>query len=92
MVRYWLNRPFITPDGHLVSPERHKDTPSVAHNVGVNLSAPNLSDPALQGFNDRLSLSIGFVAVFISLIVGIFFGAIGDQGGTDETVVSEERG
>ena len=81
---------FIAPYDPLVmdlSIEAKLQPPSVEHFFGTDNLGRDVFSRMVYG--SRISLSVGFIAVFISLVIGIFFGGISGYfgGWVDSTIM-----
>ena len=69
-----------------LSPEARLQGPSIEHFFGTDSLGRDVFSRMVYGA--RISLSVGFIAVFISLIIGIFFGGVsGYYGGWVDGII-----
>jgi len=79
--------PYLAPyPPNDVNPARRLELPSLAHPFGLDELGRDLLSRVMYGA--RISLSIGFVAAGISLVVGVFLGALaGYYGGVVDNII-----
>ncbi|MEW6547615.1 MAG: ABC transporter permease [Bacillota bacterium] len=79
--------PFLAPyDPYAVDPARRLELPSAAHPMGLDELGRDVLSRVMYG--TRVSLTVGFIAAGISLVVGVFLGALGGYyGGVVDNVI-----
>ena len=82
-----LLAPALTPYGNEDQDlERQLQSPSLHHPFGTDLTGRDLLTRTLYG--GRLSLAVGLVATFVSLVIGVTWGAVaGYKGGAADNVM-----
>lgn len=79
--------PFIAPyDPEFTNPGRRLEVPSAAHPMGLDEVGRDVLSRVIYGA--RISMTIGFVAAGISVVVGVFLGALaGYYGGIVDDII-----